>query len=63
MNQILTFSPDISRVSVPISIVLDDIDEPSETFFPEITLAFSGEDDVQLRPDETQVIISDIPGT
>ena len=63
VDQLLTFSPGTTRVQVPITIILDDEDEPSESFISELTLVFSGEDDVQLRPDETEIVISDIPGT
>ena len=62
VNRVLTFSPSTTRVSVPISIVEDNIDETLENFFASLTLISSDGGSVQLRPDRAVVIIRSVGG-
>ena len=55
--------PGLTLVTVNVPINPDNIAEPPENFFPELTLVSSTDDDVQLEPDEAEVIIRSIGGT
>lgn len=62
MTRDLTFSPSDSRVQFSITINEDDIDEPVENFFSELSLISPGNEDIQVRPDETEVRIMSVGG-
>ena len=61
MDEVLTFDPTTSRVPVPISIIADIFDEPAENLFANLELISSDADNVILMPDETEVVIADVP--
>ena len=60
-NELLTFSPDVTRLPVIITIVDDDIVESVENFFADLNLTTTGAD-VELRPEQTEIRIRDNDG-
>lgn len=62
VNQVLSFSPSVTRIPVSITINEDDIDEPVENFFLDLILVSPGDDDIQLSPNEAEVRIMSVGG-
>jgi hypothetical protein len=57
IDQLLTFSPSRTSVTVPINIATSVLNEQGESFFADLTLVSSGDDNVILEPDEAEVMI------
>ena len=62
IDQLLTFSPSRTSVTIPIDIATSVLNEPGENFFADLTLVSSGDDNVILEPDEAEVIIPPVGG-
>ena len=62
IDELLTFSPSITSVTIPINIATSVLNEPEENFFADLTLVSSGDDNVILAPDEAEVRIPPIGG-
>ena len=63
-NQTLTFSPTTTRMTISVPIQDDNIDEDDEYFIGRLELDPSGsEKNVQIQPDEAQLLILDDDGT
>ena len=57
VDRILTFTPDVSTLTIPITINPDNIDEVRELFFAVLTMGSSDDYDVQLEPDVANITI------
>ena len=62
IDQLLTFSPSRTSVTIPIDIATSVLNEPGENFFADLTLVSSGDDNVILEPDEAEVMIIQVGG-
>ena len=63
VDQIFTFSPTSTRITISVSISDDSIDEDNEYFRGRLELNQSvGERNVQIEPDEAQLLILDDDG-
>jgi hypothetical protein len=61
VDTVLTFSPTTTRIQVPITIIADILDEPAENLIADLTLVSSDADNVDLNPETTEVVITDVP--
>jgi hypothetical protein len=57
---LLTFSPSRTSVTIPINIAPSVLNEQGESFFADLTLVSSGDDNVILEPDEAEVLITPV---
>ena len=62
VDELLTFSPSRTSVTIPINIAPSVLNEQGESFFADLTLVSSGDDNVILEPDEAEVLIAPVGG-
>ena len=62
VDRILTFTPDVSMLTIPITINPDNIDEVREFFLAVLTMGSSDDYDVQLEPDVANITIRSVGG-